>query len=364
MGQETGLAIREVQAIEPVLDITPDEARRSLQAIRQFQAVVQAEMVRGHDFGVIPGTDKPTLLKPGAEKMAKLLKCADKYDIEECKEDWKEPFFYYRVKCRLVLIGTEITISEGFGSANSYEAKWRYRWMFESELPEGVDKKQLKRRQGKARKTGRPYVQYRMDNPDIFDLVNTIQKMAKKRALVDAALSAGRLSDLFTQDIEEINGFADAEEADVVDHEPDEEEKKKALEAVLKKINGFKTIEALEKWADKQNIEKSVMKDDILKAIEAKLGDLEKEPKTPEPKAPEKSEPSEAPAKGSESPEMSEEDQLFAQIREVLEAAGHDKTYIDKRMEGLKPQSADALRDILANEKKKLKNGNGKNEQA
>lgn len=36
------------------------------------------------------------------------------------------------------------------------------------------------------------------------DVVNTIMKMAKKRALIDAVLSATRSSDLFTQDVEEM----------------------------------------------------------------------------------------------------------------------------------------------------------------
>jgi len=44
---------------------------------------------------------------------------------------------------------------------------------------------------------------YRVPNDDIFSQVNTILKMSKKRAMVDAALSAGRLSDLFTQDMED-----------------------------------------------------------------------------------------------------------------------------------------------------------------
>ena len=46
---------------------------------------------------------------------------------------------------------------------------------------------------------------YRLDNEDIYSQVNTILKMAKKRALVDAALSAGRLSQVFTQDIEDMH---------------------------------------------------------------------------------------------------------------------------------------------------------------
>ena len=40
-------------------------------------------------------------------------------------------------------------------------------------------------------------------NKNAFTLKNTVLKMAKKRALVDAALAIGRLSDLFTQDIDD-----------------------------------------------------------------------------------------------------------------------------------------------------------------
>jgi hypothetical protein len=45
----------------------------------------------------------------------------------------------------------------------------------------------------------------RIRNPDIFDQVNTVLKMAKKRAHVDAVLNFG-FSDKFTQDIEDSNG--------------------------------------------------------------------------------------------------------------------------------------------------------------
>ncbi|MCK7475628.1 MAG: hypothetical protein MZV49_24095 [Rhodopseudomonas palustris] len=44
---------------------------------------------------------------------------------------------------------------------------------------------------------------YRFPNEEIYTQVNTVLKMAKKRAQVDAALSVGRLSNIFTQDIED-----------------------------------------------------------------------------------------------------------------------------------------------------------------
>ena len=150
--------------------------------------------------------------------------------------------------------------------------------------------------------------------------------------------------------------FEDVPEPDKV--EPDPDERQKALDSVLKTIAGFKTIEALEKWAAKQNIEKSVMKDEINAGLAAMRKELEKPTETPETEVPETPE-APGPGEGSETQEMSEEDQLFAAIRELLEAAGHDATYVENRMHGLKHQKIDALKIVLENEKKRLKNGNG-----
>jgi len=49
-------------------------------------------------------------------------------------------------------------------------------------------------------------------NMETAELSNTLLKMAKKRALVDATLSATRSSDLFTQDIEDMASLNQAAE--------------------------------------------------------------------------------------------------------------------------------------------------------
>ena len=189
----------------------PDEAKfkADIQAINRFQQVVHANLIQGQDFGVIPGTSKPTLLKPGAEKVAKLLGLCDHYEILDRQEDWKTPFFRYLVKCQLKTASHGLVVSEGFGECNSMESKYRYRWLWPKDLPEDFDKentakKVVNTRNGKV-------TQYRIDNDDIFTQVNTLIKMAKKRALVDAALSAGRLSNVFTQDIEDIQDLLRSE---------------------------------------------------------------------------------------------------------------------------------------------------------
>ena len=47
-------------------------------------------------------------------------------------------------------------------------------------------------------------IKYRIENVEIFNYVNTILKMAKKRAFVDAILQVASLSEMFTQDIEDL----------------------------------------------------------------------------------------------------------------------------------------------------------------
>ena len=180
-----------------------DSFIRDIKAINEFQQIVHQHLVEGADWGIIPGTTKPTLLKPGAEKIAKLLGLADQYEIVDRQEDWAKPFFRYLVKCKLIHVASQNLISEGLGECNSMESKYRWRWISERDLPTGIDKTKLVMQERTA-KTGGHWTVFRFENDDIYSQVNTILKMGKKRALVDAALSAGRLSNVFTQDMEDL----------------------------------------------------------------------------------------------------------------------------------------------------------------
>lgn len=199
-----------------------------------------------------------------------------------------------------------------------------------------------------------------------FDKNQSTWKVMPKFLLKKCAIGQG-LRLLFPEELggmpyspEEINGhtseqinnasvvdveFEDAPEIEKV--EPEEDEKAKVLEAITKKIGSFKTIEKLEEWAKGQSIEESILKNEILAALAEKRKALE-------PAVPEKAEPS----------EMSEADQLLAQIREVLEAQGHDPTYIENRLHGLGHQKADGLRQALATVRKQAKNGGKETERA
>lgn len=188
----------------------PDGAylRRELDAVRQFQRLAHEMLIEGSDFGVIPGTKNPTLLKPGAEKIVKLLGLADTYEIVDKVEDWDRPLFRYVIRCKLVSVRSGVVVAEGLGECNSYESRYRYRWVYDREVPRGSDLSKLVSRT-RSGKNGRDFTMYRLDNEDIHSQVNTILKMACKRALVAGALSVGRLSEVFTQDMEDIAPMRD-----------------------------------------------------------------------------------------------------------------------------------------------------------
>jgi hypothetical protein len=223
-------------------------------AVDRHQMVVQfvgAMLKSDIDFGVIPGTNKPTLLKPGAEKLLTFFGLTKRFTLLEKVEDWMGAdhggaFFYYMYRC--ALYNGDRLIAESDGSCNSHESKYRWR-KAERECPtcgkaaiiKGRDeygggwicfrKKDgcgAKFQDGDAAIEGQQVG--RVANPDIADLVNTIQKMAQKRALIAATLLAVNASEFFTQDIEDM--IVEAEVVEVKAAPPSRPQPTKAPELV------------------------------------------------------------------------------------------------------------------------------------
>lgn len=195
-------------------------AARGLAARRERETIIEQVLEPGVDFGIIPGTEKPTLLKPGAEKIVDCLNLCPQYEVIGSKEDWDKGRFFYRYLCRLVLRGTESVVATGVGSCNSLEARYRWRNM-ERACPscgkpsviKGAAKYgggwlcwKKKGGCGAKFKDGDQSIEGqaagKIENDDPFSLVNTIDKMAQKRALIAAALNLG-FSHKFTQDLED-----------------------------------------------------------------------------------------------------------------------------------------------------------------
>ena len=188
-----------------ILHLAASEVTSKLKAIEAFQQIVHKSLVKDLDYGIIPGTQKPTLLKPGAEKIAKLLNLADTYEVVDKIEDWSKPFFSYTVRCTLTEISSGAVVCSYLANCNSYESKYRYRmvpsWKLSASQKSAIDAGGVYCEERPTARGGANF--YRFENEDIYSQVNTIMKMAEKRAMVSAVLSVGRLSLLFTVDMED-----------------------------------------------------------------------------------------------------------------------------------------------------------------
>lgn len=219
---ETGRALVAVERARFMPAMSIESAVERYNAVTEFVSRVLRKDI---DYGVIPGTEKRTLLKPGAEKLTTFFGLSTRFELLERIEDWTgaehggEPFFYYLYRCRLMR--GDVAIAEGDASCNSRESKYRWREA-QRTCPACGHAAIIKGREEYGggwvcfKKKGGCGAKYpdgdqaiegqqagRVFNPDIADQVNTIQKMAQKRSLVGAVLLAVNASEFFTQDLED-----------------------------------------------------------------------------------------------------------------------------------------------------------------
>ncbi len=206
--------------IAPVIDVA--NALRAYQAMKDFVSGVLREEV---DFGVIPGTDKPTLYKPGAEKLARFFGLSILVNQMEIERDWTgekhngEPFFYFQYKAIAARNG--MTVAEGIGSCSTWEPKYRYR-NAQRVCPSCGQTAIIKGKEeygggwicfgkkggcGAKFKINDPQIAGqevgKINNPDPAEIVNTVDKMAQKRAIIAVVLLACNASEYFTQDLDD-----------------------------------------------------------------------------------------------------------------------------------------------------------------
>lgn len=156
---------------------------------------VMAEVMRdGTHYGTIPGTKSKSLYKAGAEKLMATFRLAAKPEVTDLSEGGE---IAYRVTVNLLSANGSF-IGAGIGECSSAEDKYSWRGAVHAKEWHATAEN---RRRVKFLRDGREIQQVRT-NP--ADVANTILKMAKKRAQVDAVITATAASDIFTQDIEDL----------------------------------------------------------------------------------------------------------------------------------------------------------------
>ena len=198
--------------------LAPERIVARKHMLRQIMASV---MKKGEHYGIIPGCGKkPSLLKPGAEAISSTFQLCPKYDIN--KVEMGDGHREYEIICNLYTPGGGF-VGSGVGACSTMEGKFRFR-KAGHKCPEcGKEETIIKGKQqygggwvcfnkkggcgakfqdGDERIENQDIGRVEHDNP--ADYYNTVLKMGKKRAFVDAVLTATGASDIFTQDIEEM----------------------------------------------------------------------------------------------------------------------------------------------------------------
>lgn len=201
-----------------------DYAMSTEAVVRQvnvIQSVMKSVMKVDEHYGTIPGCQKPSLYKPGAEKLGFTFRLAPEYDVRTI--NMANGHREYQVKCRLRHIPTGAMVGEGEGSCTTMEGKYRFRGGEKEGTGQAIPKEYWnlknagKTTEAKELIGGEGFAPGKIDgkweicsigekvehdNP--ADYYNTCLKMAKKRAHVDAILTATAASDIFTQDVEDM----------------------------------------------------------------------------------------------------------------------------------------------------------------
>lgn len=213
--------------------LAPMNVKDLMAQVSLIQEVMKSVMQEGQHFGKVPGCgDKPTLLKPGAEKLCFVFRLAPQFEVEE--KNFDRGHREYRVKCRLVTIGGGAFVGEGQGICSTMEAKYRFRTGPKKPTGKAVPKEYWTLRSTEPLKAqdllgGKGYgtakneqglweiceVGEKVEHDNPADYYNTVLKMAQKRAHVAVTLTATAASDIFTQDLEDMRENLRAYDADI-----------------------------------------------------------------------------------------------------------------------------------------------------
>lgn len=192
-----------------------------IKQVNVIQEVMRSVMKVDEHYGIIPGTQKPSLYKAGAEKLSLTFRLRPEYTIT--KTELAGGHREYEALCTLIHIPTGQIVGQCAGSATTMEGKYRYRGGEKLPTGQAVPKEYWNLKKagkldeaqtligGPGFSAGKIAGAWQIctlgekqehDNP--ADYYNTVLKMAQKRAYVSTVLGATAASDIFTVDVEDM----------------------------------------------------------------------------------------------------------------------------------------------------------------
>lgn len=160
------------------------------------QEVMRAVMKQDVHFGTIPGTPKPTLYQPGADVLCMTFRIAAEFEEKDLST---ADVVRYRITCRGIHQATGVVLGSGIGEASSGEDKYKWRKAVSDKEFEATPPALRRIKYGKSWET-------KQVRTEPADLANTVLKMAAKRAKIAMVLNVTAASDMFGQDLEDLDG--------------------------------------------------------------------------------------------------------------------------------------------------------------
>lgn len=186
--------------------VNPQEIADRRQAVNQ---IMRSQMRDGVHYGTLPGMprdSKPMLLKQGAEMLANTFQLGvnPKVELVGPMEE-----VGYRVTCELIHLPSGKIVGRGVGECSSLEEKYAWReaicreeWDY---FPANMRRIKWKQQWNSGRPAKGQGYQVLQVRAEPQDKANTVLKMAKKRAFVDAIQTCLGCSDMFSQEGAEDN---------------------------------------------------------------------------------------------------------------------------------------------------------------
>lgn len=152
---------------------------------KMLLSFVAKQLRKDVDYGIVPGTPRSSLFKPGGEKLMRLFGLGSRFTLTDKVLDKQANFALFTYKAEIIHLKSGQVIAECEGTCNSQEKKYKERtaWVYNEKLGK---KEPIK------------------EATPVFDILNTLMKMAQKRAFVGGVILAVGASDFFTQDIDDI----------------------------------------------------------------------------------------------------------------------------------------------------------------
>lgn len=178
---------------------SPKEVSERVKAIHQIMKKLMRPDVH---YGTIPGTQKPTLFKPGAEVLLLTFRIAIEPEITDLSSADE---IRYRVRAFGRHVPTGSLAGIGVGECSSKEEKFLWREAICREEFDNTPEDQKRIKYKRKWDNGRPSsIKVEQIKVHPADAANAVLKRAKKRAQVDFCLTAMAASDIFTQDVEDL----------------------------------------------------------------------------------------------------------------------------------------------------------------